>query len=124
MSNRPLTVTIIAWIYVAVGAGGFALHASEILKYRPFQSDVLWVLGLSLLAIVCGVWMLRGCNWARWLAVAWLAFHVAISAFHTRQELIVHSVLLVVFAYLLFRPEATAYFRAANRRDVNAASSR
>jgi len=41
-----------------------------------------------------------------------LAFH-AILSLHSRQALLVHSALLVGFAYLLFRPAARAYFRAA-----------
>ena len=43
----------------------------------------LWGLNSpSSLAIVCGVFLLRGHNWARWLALAWIAFHVVLSAFH------------------------------------------
>src|SRR5262249_785490 len=63
------------------------------------------------LAIVCGVYMLRGSNWARWLALAWLAFHVIVSSFHAWHQLLVHGLLLAVVAYLLFRPQTTQYFR-------------
>jgi hypothetical protein len=45
--------------------------------------------------------------------VAWLVFHVILSL-HSRQALLIQSVLLAVFAYLLFRPAATDYFRAAS----------
>ena len=38
------------------------------------------VIGVA--AVVAGVFMLRGRNWARWLALAWMASHVAISVFH------------------------------------------
>jgi hypothetical protein len=110
MKKRPFSVTIIGWIFVATGVVGFGFHASEI-RAHPFEYDVVWVLGLSLLAAVSGVCMLMGSNSARWLAVAWLAFHVGVSAFHSRRELIVHSVLLVVMTYFLFRSEATRYFR-------------
>ena len=61
---------------------------------------------LGLAAIVAGVFLLRGRNWARWLAAAWMAAHVAISAFHSRQELIAHSILLVLIVYLQFRRDA------------------
>ena len=57
--------------------------------------------------------MLRGQNWARWLAVAWMAFHVAISVFHPLRELAIHVVFLVLIAWILFRPGATRYFRKA-----------
>jgi hypothetical protein len=109
--RRPLLVTIIGWVYIVTGVGGFGLHASEIKTLHPFPYDALWPLGLGIVAVVAGVYMLRRNNWARWLAVAWMAFHVGISAFGARRELIMHSVLLVVIAYLLFRPEATRYFR-------------
>ena len=31
----------------------------------------------ELIAIVCGVFLLQGRNWARWLALAWIASHAA-----------------------------------------------
>ena len=55
--------------------------------------------------------MLRGCNWARWLALAWIAFHVVLSAFHSLPEFALHAVLCAVFAYFLLRPDAALYFR-------------
>jgi hypothetical protein len=58
--------------------------------------------------------MLQARNWARWLALAWMAFHVILSVGHPPQELIVHTVILLLFAYLLFRPEARAYFGAGS----------
>jgi len=109
--KRPWSVTIIGWVFVVTGVLGVGLHANEIRTQHPFQYDAAWALGVSVIAIVCGVYMLRRSDWARWLAVAWLAFHVGVSAFHSRRELTVHSVLLVVLAYFLFRPEARAYFR-------------
>ncbi len=55
--------------------------------------------------------MLRGRNWARWLLLVWLAFHVILSAFHALFELVVHSLLFAVIAYSLFRPRVSAFFR-------------
>jgi hypothetical protein len=55
--------------------------------------------------------MLRGQNWARWLSIVWMAWHVVLSAFHPLSELIMHGVLLAVFALFLFRPRAPAYFQ-------------
>jgi hypothetical protein len=57
--------------------------------------------------------MMRGQNWARWLAVAWMAFHVILSAFHAVRELAIHSLFLAVIAWILFRPEGARYFRGA-----------
>ena len=55
--------------------------------------------------------MLRGSNWARWLLIVWLGYHVALSVFHAPFELVVHSLLFAAVLYFLFRPQATAYFR-------------
>ena len=76
-TGRPLAVTAVACVYLAVGAMVFATHFRDLLT---LQQDAVWVELTEFLAIVCGAFMLRGHNWARWLAVAWMAFHVVLSA--------------------------------------------
>jgi uncharacterized membrane protein len=112
MNQRPLSVTIVGCIFLATGIIGSIFHATELKGPGSARYDAVWALVISLVAVLCGIYLLRRSNWARWLALAWLAFHVIIS-FHSRQALLVHSALLAVFAYLLFRPAATAYFRPA-----------
>lgn len=109
--KRPPAVTILGLLYIVVGVGSTAAH----LYGKPTANELAWVTVLGLLAVVAGAFMLRAQNWARWLALAWMAFHVALSVFHPLHELIVHTALLVLFAYLLFRPDARAYFRAETR---------
>src|SRR5215472_7021520 len=58
-----------------------------------------------------GVFLLRGQNWARWVAVAWVALHVIVSVLNTFHGIVVHSLLFILIAWLLFRPEAARYFR-------------
>jgi len=113
MNKRPLSITVISWLFVAVGAIGLAYHATEFKTGRPFQSDVLWVCLVRLLAILSGVFMLRGSNWARWLLVVWMVYHIILSAFHSLSELVMHLLLFSVVAWFLFRPQASAYFRGA-----------
>jgi hypothetical protein len=74
------------------------------------QQHSVWIELVRLLAILCGVFMLRGRNWARWLALAWMAFHVAIS-FPEQGQVAFHLLFLVAVAWLLFRPDAGQYFR-------------
>ena len=105
--KRPVSVLILACLYLVVGIAGFALHFHD---FR--QPDGLWIALTEALAIVAGAFMLRGQNWARWLALAWMAFHVIIS-FGVVRQLIVHSLMLVLIAWLLFRPEARRYFAAS-----------
>jgi hypothetical protein len=107
--KRPLSITILACVYLAVGAGGFIVHFRELLARHP---DAVAIELTELTAIVCGVFLLRGQNWARWLALAWIAFHVVLSAFHAIPELVIHALFFAGFAWVLLRPQAARYFRA------------
>ena len=111
MTKRPLPVTIIAWLFIMAGTVGLAYHATEFKASGPFQYEVLWVCLVRLAAIVCGVFMLRGKDWARWGLLVWLAYHVVLSAFHSLSQLLTHAVLLAAIAWFLFRPHVSAYFR-------------
>ncbi len=109
--KRPLSVTILSWIYIVMGIVGFIYHLKELSLQHPFQSDTLWVEGLRILAIVAGVFMLKAANWARWLAIVWIAFHVVISFMNSWQQAAMHAIFLAFIAFLLTRPAANAYFR-------------
>ena len=113
MRRRPVSVTVIGYLFIAAGVVGLAYHAGDFRTQRPFRDGVVWVALVRLLAVIGGVFLLRGHNWARWLLLAWLAFHVALSAWHTPFELIFHALLFLAIAYLLFRPSAAAYFAAS-----------
>ena len=113
MNKRPISVTVIGCIFIAAGVIGFVYHVSEFKAQRPFQYDLVLVSLVRLLAILGGVFVLRGKNWARWLLLAWIAFHVVLSAFHSLFELAVHGLLLAVIAYVLFRARASDYFQSA-----------
>lgn len=114
MNKRPRSVIVISWLFVAAGVVGFVYHTTEFTLQGPLQYGLVWVCFLRLLAIVCGVFMLRGSNSARWLLLAWIAYHVILSASHTLSEFLVHSLLFAVVAYFLFSSAASAYFRRAS----------
>jgi hypothetical protein len=111
MNKRPMPVTIIAFLLVAAGVFGFAVHFKEIVSQEFFHAENLWPLLVALPAVAAGIFVLLGQNWARWLALAWMAFHVAISFFDSWQKVVVHLLLFALIAYCLFRPDARAYFR-------------
>jgi hypothetical protein len=111
MNKRPISVTILAAVYLMVGTVGLVFHFREILTRHAFQYDDALIELVQLIAIACGVFMLQGRNWARWLALAWIGFHAAFSFFDTLQKGAVHSLMLILIAYLLFRPEARTYFQ-------------
>lgn len=108
---RPLSITLLACLYIAVGAIGFVAHVGEIRAGNVFRYDGIGIEIVEVVAIVCGAFMLRGRNWARWLAIAWMAFHVVLSAFGALRELAIHAVFCAVIGWLLFRPAARQYFR-------------
>lgn len=111
-SKRPISVTIVSWVYILAGTVGIAVHATEFDLRHPFSNDVVLALIVRLLAIVAGVFMLRGAKWARWLAIVWIAYHVVLSSFHSWGSAGIHALLLAVFAYFLFRRQAHTYFSA------------
>ena len=115
-NTRPLSVTIIGWVYIGVGATGFVYHSTEFSR-RPFQFEIVWIELVRLLAVVSGVYLLRGHNWARWLALAWIGFHVIVSAFHELSQLAIHVVFCAILTYFLTRPAVSAYFRTARPKE-------
>jgi hypothetical protein len=69
MNKRPIPVSVIGCLYVATGAIGLVFHLIAFKPQYPFQYDIVWISLVSLIAIVCGIGLLRGSNWARWLAL-------------------------------------------------------
>ncbi|HEY4901451.1 MAG TPA: hypothetical protein VIH91_11610 [Terriglobales bacterium] len=110
MNKRPIYVTLLGYVLIAAGAIGIAYHFTEY-KYTPPRGYLL-VLLVRLVAVVSGVYVLRGKDWERWLSIAWIAFHLVISIFHTKEGVAVHAVVLIAFTVLLFLPAANRYFRS------------
>ena len=110
-NKRPLSVTILACLYIVVGIVGFVGHFTDLRVMSAYRFDGLWIELTEILAILCGVFLLRGRNWARWLALAWIAFHVILSASQP-FPLAMHALFCAVIALLLFRRAATRCFTA------------
>lgn len=115
MKERPLSITIISWLFILFGS--IAL-LSGLLPIGGATADQLvaefkshWMVHVArLAAIVSGLFMLRGFNWARWLLVAWIVFHITIGALHSLTQLLIHVAIFSVILFFLFRPRASAYF--------------
>lgn len=103
-------MTGVAWLFIAVGIAMSAFHAPEL---RGLHWDALLIELVEVLAVISGIFMLRGRNWARWLAVAWMAFHVALTALPPFHGLVVHALIFAGIAYLLLRSDAALYFRGS-----------
>jgi hypothetical protein len=111
MKRRPLSITIISWIFIVFGS--IAL-LSGVLPLADLKSH--WYIHLSrILQIVAGVFMLYGRNWARWLLVAWIAFHLVVGAMHGIGALMMHIVIFSVILFFVFRRDANEYFASESR---------
>ena len=113
--KRPLSLTIISWIFIAAGAIGFAYHLSEINAEHRFSDDAFLVLLVRLVAVAGGILTLRGVNFGRWLLVAWTAYHVILSFYHDLSGFVIHAILLAVIGWLLFHSKADAFFKRKGR---------
>ncbi|MGA8089657.1 MAG: hypothetical protein WCA10_20465 [Terracidiphilus sp.] len=108
MGKRPVPVLIVVAVYMLVGVMGFVYHFNEL---TSGHQDAIAIELTELLAVVSGVGLLLRQNWARWLALAWVIFHVVISIFHPLRELLIHAALCIVIAWLLFRPGTAKWFK-------------
>jgi len=108
MNRRPRSITVISWLFIAAGGVGFLYHLSELSGRVDFEAIAVVLLRVA--AIVGGVFLLRGADWARWLLAGWMAYHLVLSAFHSATQFAVHVLLFGAIAYFLLRPRATAYF--------------
>ena len=78
-------------------------------------NDDLQVLVIGVAALVGGIHVARGRNWARWLLAAWMALHVAISVGRP-GALAAHLAIFGCVAYVLFRARSSAHFRPSAAR--------
>jgi hypothetical protein len=108
LPKRPVLIMAVACLYIAVGAIGFVRHFDTL---RPPTQEGIEIEVTEIVGLVAGIFLLRGHNWARWLAIAWIAFHVGLSAFHAWPEFMTHLAFFLAIAWILFRSEASAYFR-------------
>ena len=107
--KRPIPVTILGCLFIVAGLVGLVYHLSE----SPLGDWIFLISLVRLVAVVGGVFLLIGHNWARWLMLAWLAFHVVVSAFHSLSEFMSHVVLLMIVGYALLGPLTSKYFQSA-----------
>jgi hypothetical protein len=110
-SSRPISVTVIGGLFILVGVIGLIYHLFIPLR-QGFRTEDLWIEITEALALLFGVFLLRGRSWARWGVLGWMGFHVGLSVFDRMRGLAVHILFLLAFAYLLFRADAAEYFRS------------
>jgi len=110
--KRPFQVTMLGWLFIAVGILSTIYH----LLKGPLDRWTGPILLVGTIAVVAGVFLLRGARWARWLVLAWLAFHVGVSALNSLSDAVAHFVLLLVLGYFLLGPPTSEYFRSTQSK--------
>ena len=159
MPQRPISITILSWLCILFGVGGFIINFDWIqtspiqlieskswrmtflmldpswriylyprVSYSDMHPLAMWLFPAQWFFLaLCGGFMLEGFNWSRWMLVAWVGYHSVQTIAHTRFELMfevfnyVHSTwesfvylhLFIAILYIVFRPEASRYFRGA-----------
>jgi hypothetical protein len=109
--KQPIPVTVVGVLFILVGVVSTALHMLEFRAHPPTWVMAVGVCAVGVLGVIAGLYLLQGENWARWLALLWMAFHVAISIFEPVGVLVFHAALFVFFTYILLGREAREYFR-------------
>jgi hypothetical protein len=106
------SVRVVGALFLVLGALDLWRGLAPLFASRPhwhMATDDVEVLAIGIAAIVGGIYVLRGANWARWLLAAWMALHVAISIGQP-TALIAHLVIFGFVAWLLFRSGASPHF--------------
>ena len=127
--KRPTSVSVIAWLLIAMS--GISLLTSIVSFNNPMVRElmakslipiplqfVISYVGL-LITLASGIAMLKGQNWARFLYVGWgvIGFVIGILTFPMKAAMIPGVVVVAVFAFFLFRPEANTYFSTKDTAD-------
>lgn len=123
--QRPTSVTVIAWVIIALAAEGIVGSATSL--FRPVLSQIAdprvgvpttMLLGsmIQVAAVVSAIFMLRGANAAR-IVYAVLAGVMVFGGLVSTLRLpamapigIFTIIKAAIFLYVLFRAEANAYF--------------
>ena len=130
---RPTSVTIVGWLLIvsSVCSCSAVMNAmtnprvadvlSQSVLPLSFQYFLAWA-GL-LVTLVSGKGVLDGDNWARLLFVGWsgVSHLISIVTLPVTPLTIPGLVLYLIFAFILFRPAASAYFSRKQR--LNTATS-
>lgn len=126
MKERPTSVSVISWILIVMS--GISLVASLFMMNNPMAQEMMaktpipipvqyamLYVGLSV-SITCGIFMLRGANWARLLYVGWstIGFVISFATSPARATLVPGVVVLGVIVFFLFRPAASAFFKRSS----------
>ena len=112
-ARKPLrSVLAIGILFLALGVLDVYRGNAPLVGPVPsphLAADDLQVLAVGVAALVGGIYVVRGRNWARWLLAGWMALHVVISVGQP-AALGAHLAIFGFVAYLLFRSRSSVHF--------------
>ncbi|MRW89056.1 hypothetical protein GJ699_03570 [Duganella sp. FT80W] len=120
--KRPTSISVIAWFLIVTSVIALPFQhrsLSDPIAYELLSRSVLPVsvqialayAGLAM-SLACGIGMLKGFDWSRKVYVGWSVFGLLIGLFTSPMKLVLipGALILALFAYFLFRPQANAWF--------------
>jgi uncharacterized membrane protein HdeD (DUF308 family) len=113
VEKRPRSIIFISLLFILLGTITLIHAVVELINTTERLTDLKshWMIYLSAAAaIVGGVFLFKGHNWARWLLVVWMAFHIVVGALHGLTPLLMHIVIFSVILFFLFRRPASSFF--------------
>jgi hypothetical protein len=119
MNKRPISIIVIAWILIILGALSLisiTIILTKGLKGTSLPSPIIEYALMytgALSYFVSGIAMLRGQNWARFLFLIWQVIYFIIRLVRnpfTTGMVPVLFIFFIVPAFFLFRPHANDYF--------------
>ena len=121
-TRRPISLTLVGWLFVVVALVGTSWVLLPGLWGEPARpdgallpADGWYVLITQVVAFAGGALLLAGIEEGRWVLVAWLAAHVWLTVGGDVARLATHVAMFVVITWLLFRPAATAWLKRPAR---------
>ena len=122
--KRPLSITIISWMYIVAGLAGIVGGAIVFAMEDVLGLLFVWQVGSGLFVMFVGWFMLTGARWSR-LVICFggpiaILVVIAISAWTsepTSAQVPAAAVVWAVYVFFLTREDASAFFGGPVFRD-------
>jgi len=112
--KRPVYIVVIGVVFITLGLLDIWRGATPLTSGAAhLTGEDFAVLSIGIAALLGGIFVLKGRDWARWLLAIWMALHVALSI-RDPYVLLAHLVIFALLLAGLFHPAASSYFRQSD----------
>ena len=124
MAKRPTSITIIAWLLIALTVlgliGAFTMGSNPAMAAALAQMKMSlamyqgWIVLNSIVTLICAYGFLKGYPWSRVLYVVFGVIGLVVGFYTSpmKAAILISLVILVIFAFFLFRENANDWFQA------------